>query len=141
MEGERNQDIQGSIKRLIRTAKLIEVEFKTSIHAAIGDNKLSVWTPWLAATQGMERFAGQNMTELAELTDKPKPIDVVLSCVWKETGDLLSECHLGLKDIRERDWDRILFWLRSSNIALINSQPMNTYIKQQTVLTYTTYWQ
>jgi hypothetical protein len=64
-----------------------------------------------------------------------------LSMVEKELGDLMNECHAGLRDLKSREWDRILFWLKSTKEAVIHSKPLSVYIQQKTVQTYSAYWQ
>ena len=129
------------LNKLIRMTKAKELWSRSSEHTAIGDNKLSVRTPWLNATKWMDRFVGINMEKLMELTEKPQSKDQFLSRVWKEMGDNFIVCHAGLNDIRIREWDRILHWLRSTNHTVIHSKPMMVYLQQKTVQTYAGYWQ
>jgi hypothetical protein len=81
------------------------------------------------------------MTKLADFTEKPLPRQQVLTSVWNETGELFGECQLGLLDLRAREWDRILFWLKSTKRDVIDSKPVNVYLKRETVQTYSAYWQ
>jgi hypothetical protein len=53
----------------------------------------------------------------------------------------MNECHAGLRDLKSREWDRILFWLRSTKETVIHSKPLSVYIQQKTVETYSAYWQ
>jgi Orsellinic acid/F9775 biosynthesis cluster protein D len=129
------------LDKVIRMTKAKELASRSSEHTAIDDNKLSIRTPWLNATKWMDRFAGINMEKLMELTEKPPSKDQFLSSVWKEMGDIFTVCHTGLKDIRRREWDRILHWLRSTNRTVIHSKPMTVYLQQKTVQTYAAYWQ
>jgi hypothetical protein len=129
------------IDRLIKITKAKELDSRMSEHQAVGDNKLVVRTPWLGATKWLERFAGANMTKLAEFTNKPLPRQHILTSVWNETGELFRECQAGLLDLRAREWDHILFWLKSTKQDIIDSKPMNVYLKKETVQTYSAYWQ
>jgi hypothetical protein len=133
--------VSGGLDRLIEITKVREHSSLTSNHQPISDNLLPVRTPWLAYTKWLERFAGQNMNQLTELTEKPKPGDNFLTVVWKDTGNMFTDCHVGLKDIFIREWDRILFWLKSSRRDAIASGPMNVYIKRKTVEEYASYFQ
>jgi hypothetical protein len=76
-----------------------EQESPNSTHAGIGDDKLSVRTPWLGATKWLERFVGANMNMLAELADRTKKRGDYLTMVEKEVGDLME-------DSREFSMDR-----------------------------------
>ena len=121
--------------------KAKEAESLKSNHKGINDNKLPVQTPWLAATKWLERFDGEDMEKLMDLTEKPKSNDMFLTAVWKEVGEMFKEYHDGLKDMRERDWDRFLCWLNSATRASVSSSPMNIYLKRKTVERYAAYWQ
>jgi hypothetical protein len=132
---------RAGLDKVIQMTKAKELASHSSDHTAVSDNKLIVRTPWLCATKWMDRFAGNNMEQLAELTEKPLSKDKFLSQVWKEMGEIFTVCHTGLNDIRLREWDRILHWLRSTNRTVIHSKPMTTYLQQKTVQTYATYWQ
>jgi hypothetical protein len=81
------------------------------------------------------------MTKLAELTEKLVPRQQLLTRVWNETSKLFGECQLGLLDVKARKWDRILFWMKSTKRDVIDSKPVNVYLKKETVLTYSGYWQ
>jgi hypothetical protein len=133
--------IAGGLDRLIEITKLQEWASRTSNHQPIGDNLLSVRTPWLAYTKWLERFAGQNMDQLTELTEKPKPGDHFLTAIWKDAGNMFTDCHWGLKDICVREWDRILFWLKSSRRDVVARGPMNVHVKEKTVSEYASYFQ
>jgi len=81
------------------------------------------------------------MEQLTELTEKPTPGDAFLTVVWKDIGSMFKDCHVGLKDISAREWDRILFWLKSSQRGAIARKPMNIHIKEKTVKEYASYFQ
>jgi hypothetical protein len=137
----RTGHVTGGLDRLIEITKLQEHASRTSDHQPIGDNLLPVRTPWLAYTKWLERFAGQNMERLTELTEKPKSGDHFLMAVWKDAGNMFKDCHRGLKDICTREWDRILFWLKSSRRDAVARGPMNVHIKEKTVGEYSSYLQ
>jgi hypothetical protein len=132
---------ESAFEKAVVTFKQKEMESLNTAHRAIGDNKLSVRTPWLGATKWLERFAGANMNTLSEMAANAKGKGDYLSMVEKEMGDLMNECHAGLRDLKSREWDRILFWLKSTKEAVIHSKPLNVYIQQKTVQTYSAYWQ
>jgi hypothetical protein len=132
---------ESAFEKAVVTFKQKEAESFNTVHQSIGDNKLSVRTPWLGATKWLERFVGANMTTLSELAGNAKGKRDYLSVVEKEIGDLMNECHAGLRDLKSREWDRILFWLRSTNETVIHSKPLSVYIQQKTVQTYSAYWQ
>jgi hypothetical protein len=127
--------------KAIHAAKADEAESLNTVHQSIGDNKLSVRTPWLGATKWMERFAGANMDTLSELTEMAKNRNDYLTVVCTDMGNLMEECHSGLRDLKAREWDRILFWLKSSKETIIHSKPLSIYLQRKTVETYAGYWQ
>lgn len=85
--------VAGGLDRLIEITKSQEHDSRTSNHQLIGDNFFPVQTPWPAYTKWLERFAGQNLERLMELTEKPKPGDPFLTAVWKDEGDMFKDCH------------------------------------------------
>jgi hypothetical protein len=127
-------------EKAILAAKMEEAESLKMVHQPIGDNKLSVRTPWLGATKWLERFAGTNMDNLSELTELAKNKNDSLTVVCGEVRSLMEECHSGLRDLKEREWDRILFWLKSSKETVIHTKPLSVYLQQKTVDTYIAYW-
>jgi hypothetical protein len=137
----RNGRVAGGLDQLIEITKAQEHASRASDHQPIGDSLLAVRTPWLAYTKWLERFVGQNMGRLTELTEKPKAGDNFLAVVWKDAGSMFTDCHLGLKDICVREWDRILFWLKSSRRDSVARGPMNVHIKEKTVTEYASYFQ
>jgi hypothetical protein len=132
---------ESAFKKAVVTFKQKEAELLNTVYQSIGDNKLSVRTPWLGATKWLERFAGANMNTLLELAENAKGKRDHLFMVEKEIGKLMEECHAGLWDLKSREWDRILFWLKSTKETVIHSKPLRVYIQQKTVQTYSTYWQ
>jgi hypothetical protein len=132
---------ESAFEKAVVTFKQKEMESLNTAHRAIGDNKLSVRTPWLGATKWLERFAVANMNTLSEMAANAEGKGDYLSMVEKEMGDLMNECHAGLRDLKSREWDRILFWLKSTKEAVIHSKPLSVYIQQKTVQTYSAYWQ
>jgi hypothetical protein len=132
---------ESAFEKAVVTFKQKEAESFNTVHQSIGDNKLSVRTPWLGATKWLERFVGANMNTLSELAGNAKGKRDYLSVVEKEIGDLMNECHAGLRDLKSREWDRILFWLTSTKETVIHSKPLSVYIQQKTVETYSAYWQ
>jgi hypothetical protein len=71
------------------------------------------------------------MNTLSELAGNAKGKRDYLSVVEKEIGELMNECHAGLRDLKSREWDRILFWLRSTKETVIHSKPLSVYIQQK----------
>jgi predicted thioredoxin/glutaredoxin len=76
------------------------------------------------------------MSALSELVGNTKRKRDYLSVVEKEIGDLMNECYTGLRDLKSRDWDRILFWLKSTKETGIHTKPISVCIQQKTVQTY-----
>jgi hypothetical protein len=136
-----NSRQESAFEKAVVTFKHKETESLNTAHQEVGDNRLSVRTPWLGATKWLERFAGANMNTLSELAGNAKGKRDYLSMVEKEIGDLMEECHSGLRDLKSREWDRILFWLKSTKKTVIHSKPLSVYIQQKTVQTYSAYWQ
>jgi hypothetical protein len=133
--------VGGELDRLIEITKLQDHTSRTSNHQSIGDNLLSVRTPWLMYTKWLERFAGQNIEWLMEFTEKPKSGDHFMMAVWKDARNIFTDCHRGLKDICTREWDRILFWLKSSRRDAVARGLMNVHIKEKMVGEYSSYFQ
>jgi hypothetical protein len=91
---------ESAYEKAIVTFKKKEVLSLDTTRQSIGDNKLSVRTPWLGATKWLERFAGANMNTLSEMAGNAKGKGDYLSMVEKEMGDLMNECHAGLRDLK-----------------------------------------
>jgi hypothetical protein len=91
---------QSAFNKVVLAFKRKEQQSLDFIHKAIGDNKLSVQTPWLAATKWLERFAEANMNMLAELAERTKKRADCLEMVEKEIRDLIEEGQAGLWDVR-----------------------------------------
>jgi hypothetical protein len=81
------------------------------------------------------------LEQLTNFTEKAKSSDYFLTAVWKDAGKMFKDCHMGLRDIRAREWDRILFWLKSSRWGTVAKGPMNIYLKEKMVEEYGSYWQ
>jgi hypothetical protein len=130
---------KSAFEKAVVTFKQKEVESLNTAHQAIGDNRLSVHTPWLGATKWLERFVGANMNTLSKMARNAKRKRDYLSMVEKEITDLMEECHSGLQDLKSWEWDRILFWLKSTKETVIHSKPLSVYIQQTSVHTYSAY--
>ena len=61
--------------------------------------------------------------------------------VWNDVGTMVERAFDGVKDIHGRSWDRILYWLASPNRETTSKDPMNFYLKGDTVKKYGSYWQ
>src|SRR5271154_2933913 len=91
---------ESAFEKAIVTFKEKELESLNTAHQVVGDNRLSVRTPWLGATKWLERFAGANMNTLSEMAGNAKGKRDYLSMVEKEITDLMEECHAGLRDLK-----------------------------------------
>ena len=111
-----------------------------TVQAAIDDAKSVIRTPWLARTQWLERYVGIDMVKLVEMTERPKTEEWMLN-VWNDVGAMVERTFDGIKDVHGRSWDRILYWLASPNRETISKDPMNFYLKAETVERYASYWQ
>jgi hypothetical protein len=74
-------------------------------------------------------------------TEKFKLGDLFLTAVWENVGIIFKDCHKGLKDTWAREWDHILFWLKSSCREGVASGTMNIHQKEKTVTEYSSHWQ
>jgi len=110
------------------------------VQDAIDDVKSVVRTPWLARTQWLERYVGVDMVKLVEMTERPKTEKWMLN-VWNDVGIVVERAFDGVKDVHSRSWDRILYWLASANRETTSKDPMNFYLKVDTVQKYASYWQ
>ena len=111
-----------------------------TVQAAIDDAKSVVRTPWLARTQWLERYVGVDMVKLVEMTERPKTEEWMLN-IWNDVGAIVEHAFDGVKDVYGRSWDRILYWLASPNRETTSKDPINFYLKAETVERYASYWQ
>lgn len=135
------QKLEHGLDRLVENLEILERDGLKASQTRLDEHTKSVIrTPWLARTRWLERFVGVNMLELSELSEKPKE-DGWVQDVWKDVGEMMNMCYVGMKDIDKRLWERILFWLASPNRERSSKEPMNLYLQSTTVEAYSIYWQ
>jgi len=128
--------------QLVKVMRMQDLDAVKGVQHALGDKQSVVRTPWLARTGWLERYVNQDMLELYELMEKPRKDDEQwLLEIWEDVPIMLATCFDGMKDIKQRLWERILYWLASPHRDVINKDPINVYLRDSTVRTYSSYWQ
>ena len=114
---EELDEADGSLQRLVDSLEIQERDSLKQAQIGLDEKAGVVWTPWLMRTRWMERYEGMDIEELYKLTDKPNlgEEEDWMSTLWSDIGGTIRWCFEGLKDLHERQWDRISFWLASPN--------------------------
>ena len=98
-------------------------------------------TPWLRHTKWEERFKGQDMKVLHDLTRSPELREEDLKSVWDCLVAVLENCWDGCLDIFNRGWELLPFWLASAVRDKEDTHPFRQYIAPSTLKQYFGYWQ
>jgi len=140
---EEPDEADGPLRCLVDSLEIQERDSLKQAQIGLDEKAGVVRTPWLTRTRWMERYEGMDMEELYKLTDKPNlgEEEEWMLTLWSDIGGTIGWCFEGLKDLHERGWDRISFWLASPNQESTNKSPMNIYIQSATVVKYAGYWQ
>src|SRR5262245_31283002 len=97
-------------------------------------------TPWLNRSGWLEMLAGQNMTELYPLTSARTDEEENFKCVRTNIESLIKECLNGVKVLDKRGWNRLRFWLNSTNISSVSQKPFQIHYDESTIKRYAEYW-
>ena len=101
--------------------------------------------PWLGRTGWIERFDGKDMKVLHDLLEQPKSnpqsLEDKLRLVWNSVARLIEKCWMGVRDLANRNWRLVLYWLNSAKKDEQNQSPFKVYMNKKTRVSYGAYWQ
>ena len=102
-------------------------------------------TLWLNRTGWIRRFDGKNMKVLHDLLEQPKSnpqnSEDKLRLVWTSVLRIIEKCWAGVRDLEDRNWRLILYWLNSAKKDAQNQSPFKTHMNKKTRISYGAYWQ
>jgi hypothetical protein len=90
-----------------------------------------------------ELYVGLDMDELVEYSRKPKGSEqkeLELKIIWQSVERVIEQSYAGSRELWNRNWHAVLFWLRSINIDQDTSKPFRTNYYASTVERYSGYW-
>src|SRR5271154_7367921 len=94
--------------------------------------------PWLGRTGWIERFDGKDMKVLHDLLEQPKSnpqsLEDKLRLVWNSVARLIEKCWMGVRDLANRNWRLVLYWLNSAKKDEQNQSPFKVHIICVTLL-------
>ena len=135
----------GSTSTAIRSLKMILQATKAKDREAESQNNIversSNWrtesNPWLRRTGWIEIFEGRNMTTLINYTSN-KGSDIYEISLMASVKRVMERCMNGVKDIEERGWSKIRFWLQSIETESPDGRPFRMYYAD--LATYINVW-
>ena len=104
-------------------------------------------TPWLRRTGWVQRFDNMDMKVLHDLLEPPKPKlesqnpGDKLHLVWDSVVRVIEKCWMGVRDVENRNWRLILYWLNSAEKDAQSQSPFKIHMEKKTRAAYGVYWQ
>jgi hypothetical protein len=90
-------------------------------------------TPWLNRTNWLKIFDGRDMKLLVECTSDKIKDGECLEGIKSSVKRVIKYCIDGVKDLEERGWGLVRFWLKSTEAGKADSRPFNIHYDDSTV--------
>jgi hypothetical protein len=129
------------VQSYIEQSEATDREYQRHINEVKDTTSLVTKTPWLRHTKWEERFVGQDMKVLHDLTNPPETRDYAGRHVWDTTGKILARCWDGFQNVLERGWELLPHWIASAVRDKESTRPFRSYVAPYTLRRYYSYWQ
>ena len=130
--------VASSLKSILETERVRDQEFNGQDNTIRPtQNRRTESSPWLRRTGWIEIFEGKNMTTLVNYTSN-KGSDTHETNLIVGMKRIIERCMNGVKDIEERGWSKIRFWLQSIEAERPDGRPFRMYYAD--LVTYINVW-
>jgi hypothetical protein len=133
------------IQQLLDKAEVRRNAMQTHMYEVHDRNMPQELTPWLRRTGWIRRFNGKNMKVLHDLLKHTTHDNLVernkLQLVCNSIDRVIEKCWAGVKDLEDRNWRLILYWLNSAKRDEQNQSPFRIHMDKKTRRSYGIYWQ
>jgi hypothetical protein len=87
-------------------------------------------SPWLTRTGWKRSFAGKNMDEIVTYVDAYDGREPELSEIRKGVERMIDHCISSVRDLDQRGWNEIRFWLRSHERGVPHVKPFRNSVTE-----------
>jgi hypothetical protein len=133
------------IQQLLDEAEVRRNKSQARMYEVYDRNIPQELTPWLRRTGWIHRFDGKNMKVLHDLlkytTNDDSSEREKLQLVCNSVDRIIEKCWTGVKDLEDRNWRLILYWLNTAKWDEQNQSPFRIHMDKKTRQSYGIYWQ
>jgi hypothetical protein len=136
-----SRQIHGLIQQSLTDASLEDQEEIRRQNNIISEKTSERITPWINRAGWLTTLAGKDMSELYRLTDSGIEVEEKgYEGMQRAVLSLVQKCLDGIKDIENRGWSILRFWLNSTKINEADQKPFQLYYNDGTIKRYSTHW-